>query len=71
MADTPGDIARRYSGLVEHFVLDRADAEQVPEIERLALNPVTCDLLSPEDLAGALVRLSARGRPTQRARRPG
>jgi LPPG:FO 2-phospho-L-lactate transferase len=70
-ADTPGDIARRYSGLIEHFVLDRADAGQVPEIERLALNPVTCDLLSPEDLAGALVRLSARGRPAQRARRPG
>jgi 2-phospho-L-lactate transferase/gluconeogenesis factor (CofD/UPF0052 family) len=56
--DTPADIARRYSGLVQHFVLDQADSGQAPEIERLALRPMTCDLLNPGELARALVSLS-------------
>jgi len=30
--DTPAGIARRYSGLVQHFVLDRTDSGQAPEI---------------------------------------
>jgi LPPG:FO 2-phospho-L-lactate transferase len=60
-ADTPADIARRYAGLVEHFVLDRADSSHVREIERLALKPVTCDLLDARELTTALVNLSVHG----------
>lgn len=59
--DTPVDIARRYTGLVQHFVLDRRDSQYVPEVKRLALNPVTCDLLSPKELANLLVGLSTQG----------
>ena len=60
-ADTPVDIAKRYAGLVQHFVLDRTDTQYVTAIKRLALNPVTCDLLSPKELANLLVRLSTHG----------
>lgn len=59
--DAPVDIAKRYAGLVQHFVLDRTDTQYVTEIRRLALNPVTCDLLSPNELANLLVRLSTHG----------
>jgi len=64
-ADTPADIARRYSALVQHFVLDRTDSGHAPEIERLALRPVTCDLLDPGELARALVSLSRPGYPSR------
>jgi LPPG:FO 2-phospho-L-lactate transferase len=57
--DTPVDIAKRYAGLVQHFVLDHVDAQQAAEIKALAMNPMTCDLLSPAEVAGALVNLSA------------
>jgi LPPG:FO 2-phospho-L-lactate transferase len=57
-ADTPAGIARRYTGLVQHFVLDRTDAGHVVEIERLGLHPVTCDLLDAAELAGVLVDLA-------------
>jgi LPPG:FO 2-phospho-L-lactate transferase len=67
VADRPADIARRYAGLVRHFVLDHADAGDAAEISGLGLDPVTCDLLSPGELATALAELSA-GRP--RALRP-
>ena len=70
-ADTPADIARRYSGLVQHFVLDRTDSGHVPEIERLALKPITCDLLDPGELARALVSLSRQGSAAGRAHRSG
>lgn len=60
-ADTPVDIARRYTGLVQHFVLDRRDNQYATAINRLALNPVTCDLLRPEELASQLVTLSIQG----------
>jgi hypothetical protein len=60
-ADAPVDIAKRYAGLVQHFVLDRTDTQYVTAIKRLALNPVTCDLLSPKELANLLVRLSTHG----------
>lgn len=63
-ADTPEGVARRYAGLVEHFVLDQADSGHVSEIERLGLNPVTCDLLNAKDLAGTLVNLSTHGTST-------
>ena len=69
--DTPAGIARRYSGLVQHFVLDRTDSGQAPEIERLALKPVTCDLLNAAELARALVDLSRQGRPAGQAQRSG
>jgi LPPG:FO 2-phospho-L-lactate transferase len=69
--DTPADIARRYAALVQHFVLDETDSGQAPEIERLALKPVTCDLLNPGELARALVDLSRQGRPAGRARGSG
>jgi len=70
-ADTPPDIARRYHGLVQHFVLDRTDAGHVPEIERLGLDPVLCDVLRADDLAQALVSLSARGKSAEQARGSG
>jgi LPPG:FO 2-phospho-L-lactate transferase len=70
-ADTPPDIARRYDGLVQHFVLDRTDSGHVPEIERLGLDPVTCDVLHADDLAQALVSLSTRGKSAQHARGSG
>ena len=57
-ADAPVDIASRYTGLVRHFVLDRRDNQYVTAIKRLALNPVTCDLLRPEELANVLIGLS-------------
>jgi LPPG:FO 2-phospho-L-lactate transferase len=60
-ADTPGEAARRYAGLVQHFVLDRADSGHVPEIKPLPLELTMCDLLNPKDLAGALVNLSMAG----------
>jgi LPPG:FO 2-phospho-L-lactate transferase len=60
-ADAPVDIAKRYAGLVQHFVLDRRDNRYMAAIKSLALNPVTCDLLSPDELANLLVRLSSRG----------
>jgi LPPG:FO 2-phospho-L-lactate transferase len=56
-ADTPRAIAARYAGLVQYFVLDRTDSAQVPEIEALGLNPVTCDLLDARDLARTLADL--------------
>lgn len=70
-ADTPPDIASRYDGLVQHFVLDRTDSGHVPEIERLGLDPVTCNVLNADDLARALVRLSTRGKPAEHARGSG
>lgn len=57
-ADAPADIAGRYTGLVQHFVLDRRDGEHIAAIKRLDLSPVSCDLLNPEELASVLVRLS-------------
>jgi LPPG:FO 2-phospho-L-lactate transferase len=56
--DTPVSIARLYAGLVQDFVLDKADAAGVPEIEGLGLRAVTCDLLEPAELASTLARLS-------------
>jgi LPPG:FO 2-phospho-L-lactate transferase len=70
-ADTPPGIASRYNGLVQHFVLDRTDSGHVPEIERLGLDSLTCDVLDAEDLARALVSLSRRGKPAQPARGSG
>jgi LPPG:FO 2-phospho-L-lactate transferase len=60
-ADTPAEAAKRYAGLVQHFVLDRADSGHIPEIKPLPLKLTTCDLLNPKDLAGALVNLSTAG----------
>jgi len=60
-ADAPPDIAKRYKRLVEYFVLDRKDNQYVTAIKRLALTPVTCDLLNPRELARLLVRLSTQG----------
>jgi LPPG:FO 2-phospho-L-lactate transferase len=67
-ADTPVDVAKRYAGLVQHFVLDHTDARHALEIKRLALNPVTCDLLTPGELARALVNLTAQSAPASVAR---
>ena len=63
--DTPEGIAKLYAGLVQYFVLDRADSAQVPEIERLGLNPVTCDLLDSTELARTLADLSVSVPPSQ------
>jgi LPPG:FO 2-phospho-L-lactate transferase len=67
-ADTPPDIAGRYRGIVQYFVLDRADSGHIPEVKRLGLDPVTCDVLDAGDLARALVSLSTRGKSGSRAR---
>lgn len=56
--DTPEGIARRYADLVQYYVLDTADSGRVPDIERLGLHPVTCDLLHPTELARTLADLS-------------
>lgn len=56
--DTPGGIAKLYVGLVQYFVLDRADSAWVPDIQRLGLNPVTTDLLNSAELARTLADLS-------------
>ncbi len=55
--DTPEGTAKRYAGLVDYFVLDGSDSAQVPEIERLGLTPVTCDLLDPTELSRMLADL--------------
>ena len=44
--------------LVQYYVLDEADSARVPDIERLGLHPVTCDLLDPRELARTLTDLS-------------
>lgn len=69
--DTPLDIARRYGGLVQHFVLDRTDSGDAPEIGRLGLDPVTCNVLNADELAHTLASLSMRGKSPQQAREPG
>lgn len=69
--DTPEGIAKRYVGLVQYFVLDRADSAQAPEIERLGLNPVTCDLLDATELARTLADLSVSVPPPQQVRAHG
>jgi LPPG:FO 2-phospho-L-lactate transferase len=61
--DTPDGIAKLYAGLVEYFVLDRADSARVPEIGRLGLTPVTCDLLDVAELARTLAELAAAAPP--------
>jgi LPPG:FO 2-phospho-L-lactate transferase len=63
--DTPEGIAKLYAGLVQHFVLDRTDSARVPEIGRLGLNPVTCDLLDSTELARTLADLSVSVPPPQ------
>lgn len=65
--DTPGGIARLYAGLVQYFVLDRADSAHVPEVERLGLNPVICDLLNSVELARTLADLSVSVPPAPQA----
>lgn len=67
-ADTPEGIAQLYAGLVQYFVLDRADAGHVPQVERLALRAVTGDLLAPGDLAATLVSLSTPVPPERQAK---
>jgi LPPG:FO 2-phospho-L-lactate transferase len=59
LADKPTDIAGRYAGLVRHFVLDDADAGYAAEISGLGMDPITCDLLSPGELAATLAELNA------------
>jgi LPPG:FO 2-phospho-L-lactate transferase len=59
--DTPEGTATRYTDVVRHYVLDAADSARVADIERLGLNPVTCDLLDPKELARALAELTVSG----------
>lgn len=63
--DTPAGIARLYAGLVHYFVLDRMDSAWIPDIKRLGLNPVTCDLLDSAELARTLADLSVPVPPAQ------
>jgi LPPG:FO 2-phospho-L-lactate transferase len=55
--DTPECAAGRYQDLADYFVLDEADADCMPAVKRLGLTPVTCDLLSPGELARTLTAL--------------
>jgi LPPG:FO 2-phospho-L-lactate transferase len=57
--DHPGAIARRYTGLVDYFVLDRADAEEQADVWSLGLRPVLSDLLDPVTLSYTLKDLAA------------
>jgi LPPG:FO 2-phospho-L-lactate transferase len=57
--DRPGAIAGRYRGLVDHFVLDRADAEEQADVRSVELQPVLAGLLDPVDLAQTLKDLTA------------
>lgn len=57
--DHPGAIARRYTRLVDHFVLDWVDAEEQADIRSLELRPVLSDLLDPVALAHTLKDLAA------------
>lgn len=70
-ADTPEGIAARYAGLVQYFVVDRADSALVPEIARLGLSPVTCDLLNAVELARTLAELSVSAPPARPVSAPG
>ncbi len=56
--DEPGEISARYAGLVEHFLLDHADAGYEKEVSRNGLEPILADLLDARALANALVALS-------------
>jgi LPPG:FO 2-phospho-L-lactate transferase len=57
--DRPGAIAGRYRGLVDYFVVDRADSEEQADVRSVALQPVLADLLDPVDLAQTLKDLAA------------
>jgi LPPG:FO 2-phospho-L-lactate transferase len=56
-ADEPGEISARYAGLVEHFLLDHADAGYEKEVSRNGLEPILANLLDSSALAKALVAL--------------
>jgi LPPG:FO 2-phospho-L-lactate transferase len=56
--DEPGEISARYAGLVEHFLVDYADAGYEKEVIRNELEPIRADLLDSSALAKALVALS-------------
>jgi LPPG:FO 2-phospho-L-lactate transferase len=51
---TPAAIARRYAGLVDCFLLDRADTSEIRTLGRDGLRTVADDLLEPTGLARAL-----------------
>jgi LPPG:FO 2-phospho-L-lactate transferase len=53
--DEPGEISARYAGLVEHFLVDYADAGYEKEVIRNELEPIRADLLDSSALAKALV----------------
>lgn len=57
-ADEPGQISARYAGLVEHFLVDHADAGYEKEVIRNELEPIRADLLDSSALAKALVNLA-------------
>jgi LPPG:FO 2-phospho-L-lactate transferase len=57
--DQPGAIARRYTGLVDYFVLDHIDAEEQADVRSLGLQPILSDLLDPVTLAHTLKDLAA------------
>lgn len=56
--DEPGEISARYADLVEHFLIDHADAGYEKEVRRNGLEPIRSDLLDSPALAEALVNLA-------------
>ncbi|MBI2170093.1 MAG: YvcK family protein [Actinobacteria bacterium] len=54
-ADTPAGVAARWTGLINEFLLDRADEADVPYIRNAT--PVVAELLDPEALARTLADL--------------
>jgi LPPG:FO 2-phospho-L-lactate transferase len=69
--DTPEGTAKRYAGLADYFVLDRSDSAQLPEIERLGLTPVACDLLDPRELSRVLADLCVSAPRARQVSAPG
>jgi LPPG:FO 2-phospho-L-lactate transferase len=58
---TPAAIARRYAGLVDCFLLDRADTSDIRAVARDGVRTVAADLLEPARLARALASELAQG----------
>jgi LPPG:FO 2-phospho-L-lactate transferase len=50
---SPAGVARIYRGLVDAFVLDTVDADQVPAIEALGMRTIVCDTImtGPDEAA--------------------
>ena len=60
LRDRAASIAARYVGLVDDFVIDRADAGEAPALRRLGLEPVITEVLAEGALARAILEIASR-----------